>query len=91
MKITYLIKRFVPYFKPYIPILIIDLLCASLTTVCELVLPMLVRYITDMGINNLALLTVSTVLKIGALYLVLRIIDATANFYMANTGHIMGA
>ena len=70
--------------------LVFDLCCAPLTTVCELVLPMLVRYITDMGINNLAALTVATVLKIGGLYLFLRLVDAGANFFMASIGHIMG-
>ena len=91
MKMGYLIKRFVPYFKKYKGILILDLLCASLTTVCELVFPMLVRYITNAGINDLASITVGLILKIGTFYLVLRIIDAAANFYMADTGHIMGA
>lgn len=91
MKMSYLLKRFIPYFKPYIGILILDLVCASLTTVCELVFPMLVRFITDTGINNLAVLTVGTIAKIGVFYLVLRIIDAAANFYMADTGHVMGA
>lgn len=90
MKMSYLIKRFVPYFKPYIHILILDLICASLTTVCELVFPMLVRFITNAGINDLASLTIETVVKLGAFYLILRIIDAAANFYMAGTGHIMG-
>ena len=91
MKMGYLLKRFIPYFKKYKWILVLDLICASLTTVCELVFPMLVRYVTDMGINNIAGLTVGLVLKIGVFYLVLRIIDSIANFYMANTGHIMGA
>lgn len=91
MKMTYLIKRFIPYFKNYKGILILDLLCASLTTVCELVFPMLVRYITDMGINDMASLTVGIIIKIGVFYLILRIIDSAANFYMADTGHIMGA
>ncbi len=91
MKMSYLIKRFVPYFKKYKWILILDLICASLTTVCELVFPMLVRYITNMGINNIAGLTVEIILKIGLFYLILRIIDSAANFYMADTGHIMGA
>ena len=89
MKMSYLIKRFVPYFKKYKWILILDLICASLTTVCELVFPMLVRYITNMGINNIAGLTVGIILKIGLFYLILRIIDSAANFYMADTGHIM--
>lgn len=87
----YLIKRFLPYFRKYKWILVLDLICASLTTVCELVFPMLVRYITDMGINNIAGLTAGIILKIGLFYLVLRAIDSAANFYMADTGHIMGA
>lgn len=91
MKMSYLVKRFLPYFKKYIPILVLDLFCASLTTVCELVFPMLVRYITDLGINNTAALSASLIFKIGFFYLILRIIDSAANFYMANTGHIMGA
>lgn len=91
MKMSYLIGRFIPYFKKYKWILILDLICASLTTVCELVFPMLVRYITNAGINDLASITVGLILKIGVFYLILRIIDAAANFYMADTGHIMGA
>lgn len=91
MKMGYLMKRFIPYFKNYKGILILDLLCASLTTVCDLVFPMLVRYITDMGINNMASLTVGIIIKIGILYLLLRLIDSAANFYMADTGHVMGA
>lgn len=91
MKMGYLIKRFLPYFRKYKWILVLDLICASLTTVCELVFPMLVRYITDMGINNIAGLTAGIILKIGLFYLILRAIDSAANFYMADTGHIMGA
>ena len=52
------LKRFIPYFKKYKWILVLDLICASLTTVCELVFPMLVRYITDMGINDIQSLTI---------------------------------
>ena len=91
MNMGYLLKRFIPYFKKYKGILVLDLICASLTTVCELVFPMLVRTITDKGINDIASLTVGFIFKIGIFYLVLRIIDSAANFYMANTGHIMGA
>lgn len=85
-----LIKRFLPYYKKYKWILFFDLFCAALTTVCELVLPMLIRYITDMGVNDLASLTLEIIIKIGVLYLFLRIIDAAANFFMASMGHIMG-
>ena len=37
-----LIRRFIPYFKKYKWVLVLDLFCAALTTVCELVLPLIV-------------------------------------------------
>ena len=85
------LKTFSKYYKPYVGIIILDLLCACLTTVCELVLPMIVRYITQTAQLGASSLLISTVLKMGALYLFLRLVDTFANYYMANTGHIMGA
>ena len=87
----YLLKRFFPYFRPYMHILIFDLFCASLTSVCELVLPVMVRFITDTVTTDASALTVETVVRITLLYLALRIIDVLANYYMQNTGHVMGA
>ena len=86
-----LIKRFLPYYKKYTNTLILDFLCASLTTVCELVLPLIVRQITGYATNNIAALTVGLILKWTAIYIVLRIIDPLAIYYMASVGHIMGA
>ena len=85
-----LIARFWPYEKKYLHIVILDLFCAALTCICDVVLPLIMRHITDLAINDLAALSVSLVLKLGLLYFVLRIIDAAAQYYMANTGHIMG-
>ena len=70
--------------------MVFDLFCASLTTVCELVLPLMLRYITNQGMKDLASITVDTIVHIGLLYLGLRVIDALAAFYMAYTGHVMG-
>jgi len=86
-----MLKRFLPYYKKYIWILVFDLFCASLTTVCELVLPLLIRQITDLAISDIASLTLEVILQIGVLYIFLRVIDAAANFFMASIGHIMGA
>ena len=91
MKTGALLKRFVPYYKKYVRIMVFDLLCASLTTVCELVLPLILRYITNQGLKDLASLTVQTIVGIGVLYFALRIVDGLASFYMAYTGHVMGA
>ena len=90
MKTSTLIRRFLPYYKKYLPILIVDLVCAALTTLCELVLPMIVRAITDRATTGVPALTVDFVLRIGLLYVLLRIIDAAANFYMTTRGHHMG-
>ena len=86
-----LIKRFLPYFKKYRHILALDLLCAGLTTLCELVLPLIVRRITDVATTDFESLTYTLVIRCGVLYLVLRIIDTCANYYMASVGHIMGS
>lgn len=85
-----LLGRFLPYYKKYWKIVVIDLLCAGLTTICELVLPMIIRFITNTGMNDLASLTIAVILRLGVLYLCLRIVDTMANFYMAYTGHVMG-
>ena len=90
MKTSTLIRRFLPYFRKYRGMLLLDLACAALTTVCDLVLPLIVRDVTDLASNNLSALTVSFVLRVGGIYVLLRIVDALANFYMASRGHIMG-
>lgn len=89
-KSSYLIKRFLPYYKKYKRTLITDLLCASLTTACELVFPMLVRGITSVATVNPANLSVRLIVSTGIFYIILRLIDTAANFYMAGTGHVMG-
>jgi ATP-binding cassette subfamily B protein len=85
-----LIKRFLPYYKKYKWIMVLDLFCAALTTLCELVLPLIVRKITGAVTSTPMTLTVSLVLRLGVLYLILRIIDTVAHYYMASVGHIMG-
>ena len=86
-----LIKRFLPYFKPYRKTLYMDLFCAALTTACEIVLPLIIRMITNTALQDVALLTVRMVTGLAFVYFILRIIDAVANFYMADIGHVMGA
>lgn len=86
-----LIGRFLPYFKPYYKTLCLDLFCAALTTICEMILPLIIRQITNTALQDIALLTVRMILGLGFLYFVLRVIDSIANFYMADMGHVMGA
>lgn len=89
-KTASLFHSFFPYFKPHRGTMALDLFCAALTTICDIVLPLIVRFITGSAQSGTPLL-VSAVVKVGALYVVLRIIDTAANYYMQSIGHIMGA
>ncbi len=86
-----LMKRFIPYYRPYTGTLVKDLLCAALTTVCDLVLPMIMRQITGTAMSNPALLTMQMILRLAGLYFLLKIVECGASYYMADTGHVMGA
>lgn len=86
-----LFHRFAPYFKPYKKTLILDLICAGLTTLCELVLPIIMRYITNQGLYNLASFSMKSILIVVSIYIALRVVDCIATYYMAGVGHIMGA
>ena len=67
-----------------------DLLCAALTTLCEIMLPLVVREITSRLSTDPLSLTVGFVVTVGGAYLAMRLIDGLAYFYMANVGHVMG-
>lgn len=90
MKTSELVRRFLPYFRPYRGMLALDLFCAMLTTLCDLVLPMIVRSITGMASGSAAALTVAYVLKVGGVYVLLRLVDTVANYIMVARGHVMG-
>ena len=83
-----LIRRFLPYMAKYRGVLAFDLFCAALTTLCDIALPSIMRTLTNTV--SAAALTVDTVLRLAALYFVLRIIDGAASYFMSGIGHIMG-
>ena len=85
-----LIKRVMPYFKKYKFILMFDLFCAALTTLTDMVLPMILRRLTNAGLGTYTL-TREMIFRMAGLLLVMKIIDLLAGFYMTKTGHIMWA
>lgn len=86
-----LIKSVLPYFKRYKNILIIDLFCAALTTASEMVLPLILRYIANIGMVDTSSISVQIIIRLGFLFVVIKIIELIAVYYMASIGHIMGA
>lgn len=86
-----LIRKFKPYYRKYRHILTFDLFCAAMTMVCDITLPLILRFIVNTGLEDPALLSVHLILNLGLLYAALKVVDMAANYYMASTGHIMGA
>ncbi|MBQ3424341.1 MAG: ABC transporter ATP-binding protein [Clostridia bacterium] len=86
----HLIRRFYPYLKRYRGLLALDLMFAAMTTLCDIALPMIMRRLTNAAMDSAMPLTAAMVLRMAALYVLLRLIDAAANFYMQSQGHIMG-
>ena len=84
------LRRFLPYLLKYKRILIFDLFCAALTTICDIVLPSIMRYLTNAATDPAVVLTTGIVVRLALLYLVLRLVDGAASYYMSGTGHIMG-
>ncbi|MFI3325682.1 MAG: ABC transporter ATP-binding protein [Clostridia bacterium] len=91
MKSNSYFKRFIPYYKKHMGVFIFDLVCASLTTVCALALPMIVRYLTGIVQTDPSQLTMKIILTVAVFYTTLKLIDCAASFFMASIGHVMGS
>ncbi len=89
-KTSELIRRFLPYFKPYRATLFIDLFAAALTCVCDIVLPMFLRTLTNTALTDVSLITVNLLARLSIIYALLRVVDVCAQYYMSYQGHVMG-
>lgn len=86
-----LIKSVAPYFKRYKNILILDLICAGLTTASEMILPLILRKITNLGMVGGSALSLELIVRMAILFVIIKIVELVAVYYMASIGHIMGA
>ena len=86
---NYLLKRFIPYYGPYKKVLSFDLLAAALTTVSELVLPLILSYLTDWA--QIGILDAPRIVRVAIIYAITKSISVIARYFMQSMGHIMGA
>ncbi len=85
-----LIKRFFPYLKKHLGTEAVVLTCAMVSAACEIILPLIVRRITDTGVSDPAGLTVELIVLICVAYIALRSIDSIASYCQSYYGHKMG-
>ena len=85
-----LMKLFFPYLKKHLGTELMVLLCAMISAACEIILPLVVRGITDKGVENPAGLTNTLILQICFAYIALRGLDSLSSYCQSFWGHRMG-
>lgn len=85
-------KKFLSYYKPYLGVFTADMLCAFAVAAISLVLPMIVRYITNTVLVNYEISeAVGVIARLAFAMVALAVIQFFCNFFISYQGHIMGA
>ncbi len=85
------LKKLFAYYGPYKKLFYSDMFFAVLGAAVTLIIPLVVRYITNEVVYFDAAGARASVLKLGALMVALVLLEIFCNFYIAYFGHIMGA
>ena len=85
------LKKLFAYYGPYKKLFYSDMFFAILGAAVTLIIPLVVRYITNEVVYFDAAGARASVLKLGALMVALVLLEIFCNFYIAYFGHIMGA
>ncbi|MEF9940946.1 MAG: ABC transporter ATP-binding protein [Lachnospiraceae bacterium] len=85
------LKKLFAYYKPYRLLFYSDLLFAILGASVSLILPLIVRYITNTVIYYDAAQASQAILYLGILMVGLVLVEFGCNYYIAYFGHMMGA
>ena len=85
------LKKMASFYKPYMGTFLLDMFFAFIASGIALVIPLTVRSITSALSKGDKNMNTEKIYIIGAVLVVLVIIQMFANFYISNFGHVMGA
>ena len=85
------LKKLFAYYKPYRFLFYSDMLFAVLGAVITLIIPLIVRYITNEVVYFEAGDAVKMITELGIVMILLVFLEIFCNFYIGYFGHIMGA
>ncbi|WP_163102702.1 ABC transporter ATP-binding protein [Peribacillus alkalitolerans] len=85
------VKKFLSYYKPYLRLFLSILASALIVSSLSLLFPLLVRYITKDVLEGDLSTALSKVFWIGALMIVLVLIQNIVNYFVDYKGHEVGA
>lgn len=82
-----MIRKFLPYYKPYKKLFIIDMICAFAASMCDLIYPIITRTIMDDVVPNRKF---SMLITFAVVLVVIFIMKAGFNYFMQYWGHVVG-
>ena len=84
-------KRFLRYYKPYRTVFWLDMACAMLVSVIDLVFPQLLNYLTRSVFTRSPQEVLSLLAPLALGLLVMYLVRYGGRFYITYQGHVMGA
>ncbi len=81
------LKKMAGYYRPYMGIFMLDMFFAFLASLISLVIPLVVRYITQNILNMDCEAAVRKITVIGCILIILVLIQFASNFFISNIGH----
>lgn len=85
------LKKMISYYKPYRKVFFADMLFALVEAGAVLVIPILVRYITQDVIYRPMDQALHTIAVLGLIMVLLVAVECYCKFFISNYGHVMGA
>lgn len=85
------LKKFFSYYRPYLRIFTLDMVCALIAAGINLAFPLVVRYIATDLLQPPLPETLKPFIMIAVVMVMMTIIEYFCNFYITFCGHVMGA
>lgn len=85
------LRKFISYYKPYKKAFALDLICAAIVSIIDLAYPQFLRVLTKTLFIEDKGVILRTLPIIAVTLLLVYILQAMCNYYVACQGHIMGA
>ncbi len=85
------IRKFIRYYRPYQGVFYLDLVCAAVISVIDLIYPQILRTLTRTLFREEAAKVLQALLPIALGMLVMYGVQALCKYYVSYQGHMMGA
>lgn len=85
------LKKFIRYYAPYKTVFFLDLLCATIISVVDLIYPQILRSMTGSLFTKESSVILRALPPLAILLLLMYIVQSLCKYYVSYQGHMMGA